>query len=76
MSGIIILTACFIFVKPPSQLPDLWTVLICIYCCVHFMAFSFVFHVVQFSLNRRQTDKFDFNFQSCLSQTNLREKNE
>ncbi|CAF0816208.1 unnamed protein product [Brachionus calyciflorus] len=48
--GLLILTLCALFLKPPKKLPDLWTVLICIYSCGHFIIFSIVFNLIQFTL--------------------------
>lgn len=77
MIGLAVLNTCFFYVKPPISLPDLWTVLICIYCCIHFVGFSVLFHLIQFSLNTTMTsNKKELNFQSCLSQTIVRQKHE
>jgi hypothetical protein len=82
MSGITVLSACFLFVRPPQHLPDLWAVLICVFCCVHFIGFSLLFHLIQFSLTNIEEKAVniinnEFNFQSCLClEIKQREKNE
>lgn len=65
-----------ISIKTPSHLPDLWTVAICVYSCAHFIGFSILFHLIQFTLKSddlntgvisRETDKLLFNFESRLT---------
>lgn len=76
--GMIIITACAICIKAPSRLPDLWTVIICIYSCAHFIIFLILFNIIQFTL--RYEDLFIndkdlvvakskqlFNFESLMS---------
>lgn len=59
------LTACFLFVLPPKHLPDLWTVLISIFACIHFLGFSLLFHLIQFSLPSAELGN-SMDFSSCL----------
>jgi hypothetical protein len=65
-----------IAIESPQRLPDLWTVAICVYSCAHFIGFSILFHLIQFTLKSddlnarvisRETDKLLFNFDSSLT---------
>jgi hypothetical protein len=65
-----------IAIESPQRLPDLWTVAICVYSCAHFIGFSILFHLIQFTLKNddlnarvisRETDKLLFNFDSSLT---------
>ena len=51
MVGTVALSVCLMGVRPPERLPDLWTVAICIYACVHFVLFAVFFHIAQLSLS-------------------------
>lgn len=66
--GSVLLAAGFLFLASPvPQLPDLWTVLICVFSCAHFLLFCLLFHAIQFSLKSRESgDPVDF--QSCFRQ--------
>lgn len=61
-----ILTICFLFVKPPNHLPDLWTVLICLFSCAHFLAFAVIFHSAQFTLSSLEIND-NIDFKCCLN---------
>jgi len=65
-----------IAIESPQRLPDLWTVAICVYSCAHFIGFSILFHLIQFTLKSddlntrvisRETDKLLFSFDSSLT---------
>ena len=75
-----------IAIESPQRLPDLWTVAICVYSCAHFIGFSILFHLIQFTLknddfninsetksdepSKNENDKLFFNFASSLSSKN------
>lgn len=71
------LTICTLVVKAPVNLPDLWTLLICIYSFVHFIFFLFLFNLIQLTLKNDDlffqenqifiTDRQLFNFECILS---------
>ncbi|KAK3706996.1 hypothetical protein QZH41_014083 [Actinostola sp. cb2023] len=50
MLGAICLHIASTTVTPPQRYPDLYPVLISVYCCAHFMLFFIYFHFVQFTL--------------------------
>ncbi|KAG0726360.1 Dolichyl pyrophosphate Man9GlcNAc2 alpha-1,3-glucosyltransferase [Chionoecetes opilio] len=50
VAGLAFLTAATLFVQPPDRLPDLFPVLLAIYCCGHFVFFCLYFHYCQFTL--------------------------
>lgn len=64
--GSLVLCICFLFIQPPSHLPDLWTVAICIYSCIHFIGFSVLFHLIQFSLPSVEASNEQLDFESCF----------
>lgn len=49
--GCIFLTLLNVFVKPPNHLPDLFSLLVSVYSCIHFCIFLLYFNYKQFSLN-------------------------
>ncbi|XP_069126311.1 dolichyl pyrophosphate Man9GlcNAc2 alpha-1,3-glucosyltransferase-like [Argopecten irradians] len=55
MFGVISLTALSVFATPPSNLPDLFPVLVSIYSCSHFLLFLIYFHVRQFQCKDYET---------------------
>ncbi|RNA16519.1 dolichyl pyrophosphate Man9 c2 alpha-1-3-glucosyltransferase, partial [Brachionus plicatilis] len=79
LSGMIVLIVCSLSLKPPSNLPDLWTLLICIYSFVHFIFFLLFFNLIQLTLknndlfvDENESNKSDnceklFNFESILT---------
>jgi hypothetical protein len=75
------LSVCFIALETPfKKLPDFWTVGICIYSCAHFIGFSILFHLIQFTLkdddlNLKNSSINLFCFNSILSQPNLNNNN-
>lgn len=73
----LILIICSLAIRPPENLPDLWTLLICVYSFVHFIFFLFIFNLIQLTLKHNdlyftQTEskngvKLLFNFESLLT---------
>lgn len=45
--GAILLTIAYLLLEPPARYPDLFPLVISIYCCLHFFAFFVYFNVVQ-----------------------------
>ncbi|XP_077869978.1 dolichyl pyrophosphate Man9GlcNAc2 alpha-1,3-glucosyltransferase-like [Saccoglossus kowalevskii] len=43
-----ILSWLSVFKAPPPKYPDLWPVIISVFCCLHFLAFLVYFHIEQF----------------------------
>lgn len=56
MGGCCVLTYLHIFMQPPSHLPDLFPLVICVYSCVHFVAFLMYFNYKQFLITATQSD--------------------
>lgn len=48
--GCLILMLLYSFLEPPQQYPDLFTLLISIYSCIHFVGFFIYFNVVQLKI--------------------------
>lgn len=48
--GCVILTFCAIALKPPSKYPDLWSLIISVYSCMHFVLFLIYFNYSQLML--------------------------
>ncbi|XP_067015118.2 dolichyl pyrophosphate Man9GlcNAc2 alpha-1,3-glucosyltransferase [Anabrus simplex] len=48
MIGCVVLTFCAAVLKPPSKYPDLYTLIISVYSCGHFLLFFFYFNYRQF----------------------------
>ena len=49
MVGVVILTLVTVLVPPPVHLPDLFTLVISVFSCVHFLLFTLYFHYCQFA---------------------------
>ncbi len=75
MIGTLCLTGCFIFAPVPANLPDLWTVVICGYCCSHFILFSFLFHLIQFTLPDTDNQAIEFSSACCHLKSDEKKKN-
>ena len=75
------MSVCFTTLETPfKKLPDFWTVGICVYSCAHFIGFSILFHIIQFTLKdgdlSMQNNTMNlFSFNSILSQHNLNTNN-
>ena len=54
MIAVGVLTLLFKFVAPPARYPDLFSVLIASFSCLHFILFACFFHWRQFSLSRTE----------------------
>lgn len=50
LAGLVFLGGAAILVPPPPKLPDLFPVLLAIYCCGHFIFFCLYFHYCQFTI--------------------------
>uniref|UniRef100_A0A2P2I4J2 Alpha-1,3-glucosyltransferase n=1 Tax=Hirondellea gigas TaxID=1518452 RepID=A0A2P2I4J2_9CRUS len=48
-----VLALCLLLLSPPARYPDLFPVLISIFCCAHFVLFAVHFHYKQFTLPDR-----------------------
>ena len=59
MLGSIILAWLAVCVRAPAKWPDLWVVAICVYCCLHFLFFSLIYHLIQFSLIQCESNQND-----------------
>lgn len=80
----LVLTICSLFIKPPVNLPDLWTLLICIYSFVHFIFFLLFFNLIQLTLKNgdlffQENENFKphrhlFNFECIFSKKKHLEK--
>ncbi|XP_060555818.1 dolichyl pyrophosphate Man9GlcNAc2 alpha-1,3-glucosyltransferase-like [Ruditapes philippinarum] len=49
MVGVVILTLVMVLVPPPVHLPDLFSLVISVYSCAHFLLFTLFFHYCQFT---------------------------
>lgn len=47
MMGCLIIGLASVRIPPPPHLPHLWSLLISVYCAVHFLLFAIYFHVLQ-----------------------------
>ena len=68
----IVLIVCQIFVAAPKRYPDLWAVANCVFSCAHFIGFSVMFHLIQFTLvnddlNEAKSDKNELKFDCCFT---------
>lgn len=50
LAGLAFLGTALLAVEPPARLPDLFPVLLAIYCCGHFIFFCLYFHLCQFNI--------------------------
>lgn len=50
LAGCSILTAIISVAKPPLKYPDIFSLIIYVYCCVHFIAFFVYFNIVQWKM--------------------------
>ena len=50
LAGLVLLGGAAILVPPPPKLPDLFPVLLAIYCCGHYIFFCLYFHYCQFTI--------------------------
>lgn len=57
MTGVVILSLANNFINPPKRYPDLFPLLISIYCCIHFCLFFIYFNYQQISGNNRKSIK-------------------
>ncbi|XP_034175630.2 dolichyl pyrophosphate Man9GlcNAc2 alpha-1,3-glucosyltransferase [Osmia lignaria lignaria] len=55
--GIIILSVVSGFLKPPNRYPDLFSLLVSIYSCAHFIIFYLYFNYKQFDISRNIINK-------------------
>lgn len=55
LAGLLFLGTSNLFVLPPAKLPDLFPVLLAIYCCGHFIFFCLYFHYCQFTIKYNST---------------------
>ena len=58
LAGAAALVVAMVSLKPPARLPDIFTVLIAIYSCVHFMFFLGYFYRVQLMYSSEKDDHF------------------
>ena len=61
LAGLVFLGAATLLVPPPANLPDLFPVLLAIYCCGHFIFFCLYFHYCQFSIKYTTTTTTNSN---------------
>ena len=58
LAGAAALVVAMVSLKPPARLPDIFTVLIALYSCVHFMFFLCYFYWVQLTYSSERDDRF------------------
>ncbi|XP_053394685.1 dolichyl pyrophosphate Man9GlcNAc2 alpha-1,3-glucosyltransferase-like isoform X2 [Mercenaria mercenaria] len=70
MVGVIILTLVAVMVPPPVHLPDLFSLVISVFSCAHFLLFTLFFHYCQFTSKifpGKFTEKSDSNLTKSKS---------
>lgn len=74
LAGLAFLGTALLAVEPPARLPDLFPVLLAIYCCGHFIFFCLYFHHCQFNIKYNDANINNDNVTTAKSNTHRKVK--
>ena len=69
--GAAVLSLASVSLAPPAHLPDIFTVLIATYACVHFVFFLFYFYWVQLTYCNEKDDQFGYSTSAHMTDLNI-----